>query len=155
MSFTSDVITGLRNAAANSAERVRAFTKGPAEANDEMRVGDGADHWLVMRGLLPFVWPEGRADLRRNVVLACIVMVLAKVVTVLVPIAFKNATDLLNAQSTQGGAAGTVQTMALVATMLILAYGAGRIAMMVLNQLRDVLFTRCLLYTSPSPRDPD
>ncbi|MEM1306635.1 MAG: hypothetical protein AAGG99_03845, partial [Pseudomonadota bacterium] len=46
-----------------------------------------SDHLDVYRGLLPFVWPEGRPDLRRRVVIAFVVLVLAKIVTVSVPIA--------------------------------------------------------------------
>ena len=41
-------------------------------------------HAFVVNGLLPFVWPKDRPDLRRRVVLAAIVLVLAKIVTVLV-----------------------------------------------------------------------
>ena len=47
------------------------------------------NHWTVFKGLLPFVWPEGRPDLRRNVVLAFRILVLAKFVTVGVPVIFK------------------------------------------------------------------
>jgi len=98
-----------------------------------------ADHWTVLRGLLPYVWPKGRPDLRLRVVLAFAVLVLAKVVTIAVPIFFKEATDLL-ASSTPG--LSLEQGVGLVAGALIVAYGASRVLMLVLNQIRDVFFTR-------------
>ncbi len=102
----------------------------------------GAGHWTVFRGLLPFVWPEGRPDLRRRVVLAFLVLVLAKLVTVASPVFFKKATDLL-AQNAPGEAAiGVGQGLGLVVAALIVAYGTSRVLMMVLNQIRDVFFTK-------------
>ena len=111
-------------------------------ASEPPSLGDGADHWTVFRGLLPFVWPEGRPDLRLRVVLAFIVLVLAKLVTVAVPVFFKRATDLLAENASGGAGLSLWQGVGLAAAGLILAYGIGRVLMMVLNQVRDVFFTR-------------
>jgi ATP-binding cassette subfamily B protein len=100
-----------------------------------------ADHWTVFRGLLPFVWPKGRPDLRANVVLAFAMLVLAKLVTVLIPIAFKHITDWLTADAPSTMTLGAGE-LSFGLTLLILAYGAGRVVSMVLNQIRDVLFTK-------------
>ncbi len=102
------------------------------------------DPWIVFRGLLPFVWPEGRPDLRRRVVAAFAVLALAKVVTVAVPIAFKEITDALTAVSGEGASAGArVATgLGFAAAGMVLIYGLGRILMVVLNQVRDVFFTK-------------
>src|SRR5690606_36901522 len=96
-------------------------------------------HWMVLRGLLPYVWPQGRPDLRLRVVLAFAVLILAKVVTISVPVFFKEATDLLTS-STPG--MSLTQGAGLVAGALIVAYGTARVLMLVLNQIRDVFFTR-------------
>jgi len=70
--------------------------------------------------------------------LAGVVLVLAKLVTVLTPFAYKHAVDWLTVAD-----ANAVQTaLALVPIMLIVAYGVGRVMMMVFTQIRDVLFTR-------------
>ncbi len=98
------------------------------------------DHWTVFKGLLPFVWPAGRPDLRLKVMIAFGVLVLAKLVTIAVPIFFKWATDALTAERTPGSPGA--EAVAIGATALILAYGAGRVMMMVLNQIRDLLFTK-------------
>ena len=90
----------------------------------------------MLNGLLPFVWPEGRPDLRRKVVAAFAVLVVAKLVTIAVPVFFKQATDALAVGATKP------QGLAMGAFALVLAYGTARVLMMVLNQIRDVFFTR-------------
>ncbi len=99
-----------------------------------------SDHWTVFRGLLPFVWPAGRPDLRLRVVLAFVVLVVAKIVTVLVPVLFKWATDWLTANAPAAGE--PVGMLAFGAIGIIAAYGAGRVLMMLLNQIRDLFFTK-------------
>ncbi len=99
-----------------------------------------SDHWTVFRGLLPFVWPAGRPDLRSQVVLAFLVLALAKVVTVFIPVVFKEATDWLTENAPANGE--PARLLAFGAMGLIGAYGAGRVLMMGLNQIRDVLFTK-------------
>ena len=90
-----------------------------------------SDHWTVFKGLVPFIWPEGRPDLRFEVIIAFVVLVLAKLVTIAVPIVFKIATDMLTGASP--GQPGTIgaDALAIGATALIAAYGAGRVLMMV------------------------
>jgi len=97
----------------------------------------------VTRDLFPYMWPPARPDLRIEVVLGSLSLVAAKIVTVLTPYAYKGATDWL----TQAAGAKTPEAtmalgLAIVPAMLIVAYGVARIMMMILNQLRDVLFTR-------------
>jgi ATP-binding cassette subfamily B protein len=114
--------------------------RGP-ERPDLLALTGRSDHWTVLKGLLPFVWPKGRADLRLEVATACAVLLLAKLVTIAVPILFKEATDRLT-----GGVAGAdnigAGELALGAGALILAYGAARVLMAVLSQIRDVLFIK-------------
>lgn len=99
----------------------------------------------VLRELLPYVWQEGRPDLHRRVVLAFIALVLAKMVTLAVPIAYKNAVDYLTGQGAAGASAAdagsTFLGLALVPIMFIVAYGVGRTLMVLFAQLRDVIFT--------------
>jgi ATP-binding cassette, subfamily B, heavy metal transporter len=119
--------------------------KSPPNAKGErpnlLALSGKADHWTVFKGLLPFIWPRGRADLRLNVAIAFAVLVVAKLITIAVPIIFKYATDWLNADASVAGSAVT-RDLALGISMLILAYGASRVLMMVFNQIRDVLFTK-------------
>jgi ATP-binding cassette, subfamily B, heavy metal transporter len=116
----------------------------PADAKKRpLDLQSDADHWTVFKGLLPMVWPEGRPDLRRRVLAAFAVLVIAKLVTVAAPIAFKNATDWLTTNApAQNATAATAQGLTMAAAGLVLAYGLGRVMMMILNQVRDVFFTR-------------
>jgi len=100
-----------------------------------------SSHLAVLRGLAPYVWPEGRPDLRLRVVLAFVALVLAKVVTVATPLAYKGAVDWLTGNAS-GEDAVSAATLAYLPVMLIVAYGLGRVLMMGFTQLRDVLFTR-------------
>ncbi|HUU23946.1 MAG TPA: ABC transporter ATP-binding protein/permease, partial [Methyloceanibacter sp.] len=101
-----------------------------------------AGQLAVLRQLLPYVWPKERWDLHWRVILAFGALVIAKVVTLAVPIAYKNAVDYLTGEGTTGAAPGaSVLGLAIVPVMLIVAYGVGRILMVLFAQARDVIFT--------------
>lgn len=101
-----------------------------------------ADHWVVLRGLAPFVWPADRPDLKTRVLGAFALLILAKLITVATPVLFKWATDALTvttgAQTSNNSVSPTA--IALGVTMLILAYGVARVLMIGLSQIRDILF---------------
>jgi ATP-binding cassette subfamily B protein len=97
--------------------------------------GDG-DQWAVLRDLMPYLWPAGHPDLKARVVLAMLALVLSKVVTVATPYAFKHATDALTGQAS----AATIAVTTVL--FLVLAYGFGRIMMVILAQIRDAVFAK-------------
>jgi ABC-type transport system involved in Fe-S cluster assembly fused permease/ATPase subunit len=106
----------------------------------------GRDHWRTLRGLSPYVWPEGRADLRLRVVWAFVALIAAKLVTVAVPVSYKYAVDGLTGSATGADVAGlSAMQLASVPAFMIVAYGMGRILMVLFAQVRDVLFTRVAL----------
>ena len=93
--------------------------------------------------LWPVMWPSDRPDLKRRVALALGVLVVAKIVTVLVPYTYKWATDALTSKPTIAADGSLSIGLAVVITvpiLLIVANGAGRILMNVFNNLRDALF---------------
>ena len=95
----------------------------------------------ILRAVLPFLWPQGRVDLKWRVVVAFVALVAAKVVTVITPFAFKYAVDDLTALAGPGQSA-TAVAMVAVPLAMILAYGFGRIMMVALAQLRDAFFAK-------------
>ncbi len=97
--------------------------------------GDG-NQWQTLKSLLPYLWPEGRMDLKVRVVLAMIALVVSKIVTVLTPYSFKYATDAL----TVSGSAAAIAFS--VPFFFVLAYGVGRISMVALAQIRDAIFAK-------------
>ena len=100
-------------------------------AQGPLQTGDG-DQWETLKSLLPYLWPEGRLDLKIRVVFALACLVLSKIVTVWAPYAFKGATDQLTPQA----------ALVAVPLFLILAYGLARIMMVVLAQIRDAVFAK-------------
>ena len=98
--------------------------------------GNEPNQWDTLKRLLPFLWPEGRTDLKIRVVIAIVFLVLSKIITVMTPYSFKWATDALVAK---GGVAAAGLS---VAVFMILAYGLGRIMMVVFGQGRDAIFAK-------------
>lgn len=113
------------------------MAKGAARATYEDK---DVDELAVIRDLLPYVWPADRRDLRVRVAFAFVALLIAKVITVITPIAYKAAVDQMTGQG--GDPSVPVSTSVILATpiMLILVYGLGRIMMIIFNQIRDVLF---------------
>ena len=99
-------------------------------------------HFAVLRELLPYVWPADRPDLRWRVVFALLALVAAKAITLAVPIAYKQVVDWLTGHATGAGVAnGSAIGLAALPAMLIIAYGVGRVLMVLFAQFRDIWFT--------------
>ena len=93
--------------------------------------------WRTILNLWPYMWPSGRVDLKRRVALAFAVLVLAKIVTVLIPYFYKWATDAL---AGEGDAPALLPAFLVAPVMLVIAYNVGRVLMVGLNQIRDATF---------------
>jgi len=99
-------------------------------------------HFAVLRELLPYVWPADRPDLRWRVVFALLALVVAKAITLAVPIAYKQVVDWLTGHASGAGVAnGSAIGLAALPAMLIIAYGVGRVLMVLFAQFRDIWFT--------------
>jgi len=96
-------------------------------------------HLTVLRELAPYIWPANRPDLRWRVVWALAALVVAKVITLAVPIAYKAVVDLLTGEVT--GKEITAIGLAASPVFLIIAYGMARVMMVLFSQFRDVWFT--------------
>jgi ABC-type transport system involved in Fe-S cluster assembly fused permease/ATPase subunit len=102
-----------------------------------------AGHFDVLRELLPFAWLNDRPDLKVRVMLAFLALIIAKLVTVAVPLAYKAVVDWLTGNATGPDAISiTPLGLAAIPAMLIIAYGVGRVMMVGFTQIRDVLFTK-------------
>jgi ATP-binding cassette, subfamily B, heavy metal transporter len=101
--------------------------------------------FATLRDLWPYMWPSDRADLKLRVVVALLILVAAKIVTVLVPYTYKWATDALLGTSSSGAAGVAAQGLLILITvpiMLIVANGVGRVLISLFNNLRDALFAK-------------
>jgi ATP-binding cassette subfamily B protein len=104
--------------------------------------GGSGEQLATLKAVLPYLWPPGRLDLKRRVVLALLSLVFAKVVTVLTPFAFKYAVDALTGPQRPGATPVTSFLLLAGPFAMVAAYGLGRIAMVAFAQLRDALFAR-------------
>jgi ATP-binding cassette, subfamily B, heavy metal transporter len=99
-------------------------------------------HFAVLRELLPYVWPADRPDLRWRIVFALLALVAAKAITLAVPIAYKQVVDWLTGHASGAGVADVSAIgLAALPAMLIIAYGVGRVLMVLFAQFRDIWFT--------------
>ena len=89
--------------------------------------------WHTIRRVAPYLWPSDRMDVRIRVVLAMVLLILAKVITVVTPMIYKEAVDSL---AGDGGAS----TLMMGAVGLTIAYGMARLMMNGFQQLRDAVF---------------
>lgn len=108
--------------------------RSPPSINKPVPV-DG-NEWSILRDMLPYLWPAGHPGLKARVVFSLVALVLAKVVTVAAPYAFKFATDALT------GKADVATTAITAIVFFVLAYGFARIMMVVLAQIRDAVFAK-------------
>ncbi len=97
--------------------------------------------------LWPYIWPADRRDLKVRVLAAMVLLLAAKLATVVVPFTFKWATDALAGQGSAPAAASDWLLWALAAPIaMTLAYGGMRILMAVLTQVRDGLFAKVSMH---------
>ena len=98
---------------------------------------EGGETFTTIRNLWPYMWPSDRPDLKRRVMFAFLLLVIAKIITVLVPFLYKWATDALTGE---GSAEQFLPMWLVTPVMLVIAYGVGRISIIAFTQMRDALF---------------
>ncbi|XP_060819825.1 iron-sulfur clusters transporter ABCB7, mitochondrial isoform X3 [Bombus pascuorum] len=102
----------------------------------------------MIRAMLRYIWPKDDPDIRRRVKIAMGLLVGAKALNVGVPFIFKCAIDTLNTQhmATTGNAIlslGTASdTVATVATSLLIGYGVARAGAAGFSELRNAVFAK-------------
>lgn len=97
-------------------------------AQDERRSG-----WRTIKKVGPYLWPDGQLWVKRRVVIALTLLVIAKVIAVTTPVFYKRAVDALS---------GEVPDLAIGAIGLTVAYGMARLMTVGFQQLRDAVFSR-------------
>ncbi|MDZ4741575.1 MAG: ABC transporter ATP-binding protein/permease [Alphaproteobacteria bacterium] len=90
-----------------------------------------------IKAIVPYLWPDGRTDLKVRIVIAMVALVLAKVATLSFPLFYGAAVDAL------GGSGEAVQAVG-VAIAFIVAYGVARILMQGFAQLRDAIAAKAV-----------
>ncbi|MEM9970420.1 MAG: ABC transporter ATP-binding protein/permease [Pseudomonadota bacterium] len=101
-------------------------------AEEERRSG-----WRTVRKVGPYLWPEGEFWVKRRVVIALSLLMLAKFVAVGTPFFYKAAVDMLS-----GDVPDPAWALGMGAVGLTVAYGMARLFNVGFQQLRDVVFAR-------------
>lgn len=109
-----------------------------SEPNSGKRPADTSSLKTVYN-LWPYMWPSDRPDLKMRVVYAAFFLVVAKLVTAIIPFFFKYATDALDGAELD---VWWLPAALLTPVMLVVGYNVARIVMTAFNQLRDALFAR-------------
>ncbi|MFN3646624.1 MAG: ABCB family ABC transporter ATP-binding protein/permease [Gemmobacter sp.] len=91
----------------------------------------------TLRRVAPYLWPDGQAWVKRRVVLALVLLILAKLVSVATPPIYKAAVDALTGPSPDGST-----LLAVGAVGLTIAYGMARLMTVGFQELRDLVFVR-------------
>ncbi|MBK0327170.1 ABC transporter ATP-binding protein/permease [Rhodobacteraceae bacterium F11138] len=99
----------------------------PAGAEQDRKSG-----LRTIRRVAPYLWPEDKPWVKRRVLWAMVMLVLAKLIAVVTPLLYKGAVD--------GLANEGVPMLALGAVGLTIAYGVSRMMNVGFQQLRDALF---------------
>ncbi len=96
-----------------------------------------ADSWGTIRRFLPYLWPDGRTDLKARIIGALLIVLMAKGVVLTMPLAMKEAID-----SMTGANDGAREAVTLVAIGFVLAYVGARFLSVGFDNLRNVVFER-------------
>ncbi|WP_205511955.1 ABC transporter ATP-binding protein/permease [Ruegeria sp. AD91A] len=101
-------------------------------SDDLVRSDERSSGWRTIRKVTPYLWPQDEPWVKRRVVIAMVMLVLAKLIAVYTPILYKGAVDALAGEG--------VPPVALGAVGLTVAYGVARMLTVGFQQLRDAAF---------------
>nr|WP_255696974.1 ABC transporter ATP-binding protein/permease [Sandaracinobacteroides sayramensis] len=84
-----------------------------------------------MKRFLPYLWPRNAPELRARLVVAMIMVALAKAITLMMPFAYKAAIDAMSGSASEG---------VLVIVALVVAYAGARFGGVLFDNLRNAIF---------------
>jgi ABC-type transport system involved in Fe-S cluster assembly fused permease/ATPase subunit len=102
----------------------------PQADTPEIREYDG---WATLKRFLPYLWPHDRTDLRLRIAAAMVLVLLAKAITLVTPLAMKKVVDTM-------AAGGNPQLW--VALSFIIAFVAARFMGTAFDNTRNIVFER-------------
>lgn len=89
--------------------------------------------WATMRRFLVYLWPADAPALRLRVVIAMLLVVASKAITLIMPFAYKGVIDRM---------APGMETGAMLAVALVCAYAGARFGGVLFDNMRNVVFER-------------
>ncbi|QPZ90536.1 ABCB family ABC transporter ATP-binding protein/permease [Thioclava electrotropha] len=104
---------------------------------DKMNAEERARGWRTIRAVLPYLWAHEAPWVKRRVVFAMVMLVIAKIISVSTPFVYREA---VNALSGEGTSAAWALGMGAVA--ITVAYGVARLMTVAFGELRDAIFVK-------------
>jgi ATP-binding cassette subfamily B protein len=89
--------------------------------------------WATMRRFLPYLWPDGERGLKIRIIVALVLVLVGKAVTLIMPFAYKAVID---------GMEPGLQSASGLALAMVAAYAGARFGGVVSDNLRNVAFER-------------
>lgn len=105
-----------------------------AEIDREDSRAERRSGWRTIRKVMPYLWPDNQPWVKHRVVWALVALLVSKLVSVYIPIIFRDAVNVLSGEG--------VSALALGAVGLTVAYGVARLMNVGFQQLRDAIFAR-------------
>src|SRR5688572_16799315 len=102
----------------------------PEETNETQRPESG---WGALRRFLPYLWPKGERALKVRVIIAMILVFIAKGVTIGTAYVYKAVIDRMSAG---------MEAAVLLAIALVVAYAGARFGGVLFDNLRNAIFER-------------
>ncbi|EPY75000.1 hypothetical protein CB1_001818001 [Camelus ferus] len=107
---------------------------------DATRLKD-VDTRKIIKAMLSYVWPKDRPDLRARVAISLGLLGGAKAMNIVVPFMFKYAVDSLNQMSgNMLNLSDAPNTVAAMATAVLIGYGVSRAGAAFFNEVRNAVF---------------
>ena len=107
-----------------------------ATATSQDQGAPSTSGWQTLARIAPYLWPEGQAWVKRRVVLALVLLVAAKVISVITPMFYKAAVDGL------APGADPATMLGIGAVGMTVAYGLARLGAVAFGELRDMVFVK-------------
>ncbi len=89
--------------------------------------------WATLRRFLPYLWPAGESGLKIRIIVAMVLVLAGKAITLVMPFAYKGIIDNMGPG---------LQAQVSLALALVLAYAAARFGGVLSDNLRNVAFER-------------
>lgn len=105
-----------------------------AELDREETRAERRSGWRTIRKVMPYLWPDNQPWVKHRVVWALVALLASKLISVYIPIIFRDAVNVLSGEG--------VSALALGAVGLTVAYGVARLMNVGFQQLRDAVFAR-------------
>ncbi len=106
----------------------------PIEAQD---VAERRSGWRTIRKVAPYLWPDDKPWVKQRVVIALVMLAMAKVIAVTTPFFYREAVNLLS-----GEGASPAWMLGAGAVAITVVYGLTRVMNVGFQQLRDAVFAR-------------